>query len=102
MKNMPAKTQSWLRSMPASWDSVASSEAAVAGDEPAVAAPDAPPNEDVQLVAPAERKERKLAPEGGREKAPAEGEAAASPDGLGCAAGGGDGASPLPAQQQLW
>ncbi len=102
MKNMAAKTQSWLRSMPASWDPGPSSAASVAEVAPAVAASDASPNEEVTLVAPAEGEEAKVAPEGGKEKPPAADEAAASPDVVGCAAGGvGDGSPPLPAQQQL-
>ncbi len=100
MKNMAAKTQSWLRSMPASWDPGPSSAASVAEVAPAVAAPDASPNEEVTLVAPAEGEEAKVA-EGGK-KPPAAGEATASPDVVRCAAGGvGDGSPPLPAQQQL-
>jgi hypothetical protein len=64
--------------------------------------PDASPNEEVRLVAPVEGEDLKLASEGAKGKPRSAGGAAASPDGVGCAAGGGDDGSPLPAQQQLW
>ncbi len=67
-----------------------------------MATPDASPNEEVRLVAPAKAEEPKVAPEGAKEKLPAAGDPAASTDGLGSAAPAADGASPLPAQQQLW
>ena len=75
---------------------------AVAEAEPAVAAAEAPPNVGVEAAAPAKGEEPKLFPEDAKVNVPAAGEAAASPNGLGSAAGAACEASPLPAQQQLW
>ncbi len=60
----------------------------------------APPNVVVEAAAPA--KAEKLPEEGPHEKAPNAGGSAACLGGVGCAAGTGDGAPPLPAQQHLW
>ena len=75
---------------------------AVAEAELAVAAAEAPPNVGVEAAAPAKGEEPKLFPEDAKVNVPAAGEAAASPNGLGSAAGAACEASPLPAQQQLW
>ena len=57
---------------------------------------EAPPNVEVEAVAPAKEEKPELAPAEGRVKPPAAGV------GLGSAAGAAWEASPLPAQQQLW
>ncbi len=74
----------------------------VAEAEPVVAMADAPPNMGVKAAAPAKGEEAKLFPKGAKGNVPAAGDPAASPDGLGSAAGASWGAPPLPAQQQLW